>query len=78
MWGVHCQIPMASLQAEMGQPSTWAKIEAKVLSLKEEMEKFPSWLSRNESDQYPRGCRLDPWPCSVGQESGIAVSYGIG
>ena len=25
-----------------------------------------------------RGCRLDLWPYSVGQRSGIAVSYGIG
>ena len=27
---------------------------------------FLSWLSRNESDQYPLGCRFDPWPSSVG------------
>ena len=28
--------------------------------------------------QYPRGCRLDPWPPSTGQGSGIAVSCGVG
>ena len=32
----------------------------------------------NESDQEPRGCRFNPWPCSVGWGSGIAMSYGVG
>ena len=27
---------------------------------------FPSWLSGNESDYHPWGCRFDPWPRSVG------------
>ena len=26
----------------------------------------------------PRGCRLDPWPRSVGSGSGVAVSCGVG
>ena len=26
---------------------------------------FPSWLSGNESDEYPRGHRFHPWPHSV-------------
>ena len=33
--------------------------------------------SRNESDWYPQGCGFDLWPHSVGQGSGIAVSYGV-
>ena len=27
---------------------------------------------------YPWGCRCDPWPCSVGQGSGVGVSCGVG
>ena len=34
---------------------------------------FPLWLSGNESDWYPWGCRFNPWPRSVGQVSGFAV-----
>ena len=26
----------------------------------------------------PQGWRFDPWPCSVGRGSGIAVNYGVG
>ena len=37
---------------------------------------FPLWLSSNESDWYPRECRFDPRPCSVGWGSGNAVSCG--
>ena len=29
------------------------------------LEEFPSWLSRNESDWYPWGRRFDPWPWLV-------------
>ena len=29
--------------------------------------------SGNESDYYPWGCSFDPWPCSVGWESSIAM-----
>ena len=39
---------------------------------------FPSWLSGNESDSHPWGGRFNSWPCSVGSESGIAVSCGVG
>ena len=39
---------------------------------------FPSWLSGNESDYHPWGCRFDPWPRSVGKGSGIAMSCGVG
>ena len=28
--------------------------------------------------QIPLGCGLNPWPCSAGQRSGIAVSCGVG
>ena len=31
-----------------------------------DFREFPSWLSGNESDQYPWGRRFDPWPHSVG------------
>ena len=34
--------------------------------------------SRNKSDEYPWGCRFDPWPCPVGWRSGIAVNCGGG
>ena len=34
--------------------------------------------SGNTSDEYPRGCRFDPWPHSVGWGSGIAMSCGVG
>ena len=34
--------------------------------------------SRKESAYEPGGCRFDPWPCSVGQGSGMAVSCSVG
>ena len=46
--------------------------------IKTPKEEFLSWLIRNESDQHPCRCRFDPWPCSVGQGSGVAISYGVG
>ena len=53
-------------------PSMWKGI------LRDEVWEFPLWLSGNESDWYPWGCRFEPWPHSVGSGSGIAVSYGVG
>ena len=41
-------------------------------------KEFPLQLSRNKSNQYPWGCRFDPWPHPVGQGSGIAMSCGVG
>ena len=32
----------------------------------------------NKFDQEPWGCGFDPWPCSVGWGSDIAVSCGVG
>ena len=32
----------------------------------------------NESDQEPRGCGFNPWPCSAGYGSGTAMSCGVG
>ena len=31
-----------------------------------------------ETNQYPWGCRYDPWPRSVGLGTGVAVSCGVG
>lgn len=31
-----------------------------------------------EPNQYPWRCRFDPWPCSVGEGSRVAVSSGVG
>ena len=39
---------------------------------------FPSWLSGNKADWYPGGHGFNPWPCSVGYGSGIAMNCGIG
>ena len=36
---------------------------------------FPLWLSNNEPNWYPGGCGFDPWPCSMGEGSGVAVSF---
>ena len=41
------------------------------------ISEFPLWLSGNESDWYPWGCRFTPWPHSVDWESSIAVSAGV-
>ena len=38
---------------------------------------FPSWLSKNKSDWYPRGCGFYPWSRSVGWGSSFAVSCSI-
>lgn len=53
--------------------STWKKIKHKFLDYDRKWAcitfvsgKFPSWLSDNEPNQYPRGCGSDPWPLSVG------------
>ena len=32
----------------------------------------------NECDEEPWGCRFDPWSCSVGWGSGVAMSCGVG
>ena len=39
---------------------------------------FPSWLNGNKSDKHPCGHRFNPWPCSVGEGSSIAMSCGVG
>ena len=41
-------------------------------------QEFPLWSSRNESNKYPQECGFDPWPCSMGQGSGVAVICGVG
>ena len=33
---------------------------------KNKKRRFPLWLSGNEPNWYPWGCRFDPWPRSVG------------
>ena len=55
-----------------------AKYFVKMDNLKNQAQEFPSWSSRNESDQEPWGCGFDPWSHSVGWGSDIAMSYGIG
>ena len=42
------------------------------------LAELPLWLSSNEPNYYPWGCRFDLWPCSVGWRSSIAVSCGVG
>ena len=32
------------------------------------------WLSGLRAHQCPQGCRFDPWPCSVGWGSCVAVA----
>ena len=44
--------------------------------LKKEKLEFLLWCRENESDQEP--CRFDPWPCSVGEGSSIALSCSVG
>ena len=39
---------------------------------------FPPWSSGNKSDQEWWGCGFNPWPCSVGEGSGTAMSCGVG
>ena len=39
---------------------------------------FPLWLRRKESDWYPWGRGFDPWPCSVGCRSSVAMGCGMG
>ena len=41
------------------------------------IEELLQWCSGIESDKYPCGCGFDPWPCSVGQRSGVAMSCGV-
>jgi len=52
-------------------------IVSSVSSIKKNLE-FLLWHSRNKSDYELWGCRFDPWPCSVGLGSGVAVSCGVG
>ena len=46
--------------------------------LKKQLWSSPPWLSGNESDWHPWGRGFNPWPCSVGYVSGIALSCGVG
>ena len=52
--------------------------KSKYYLFKIKAQEFPLWFSGNEPYQYPRGHGFDPWPCSAGQESGTAVSVGVG
>ena len=45
---------------------------------RESTPEFPLWQRGNKSNQYPWGCWFNPWPCLVGQGSGIAVSCDAG
>ena len=36
------------------------------------------WCSGSKSNSHPGGCGFDPWPRSVGQGSGVAMSGGVG
>ena len=36
------------------------------------------WLSSSKTNRYPRGCRFDPRPHSVGQGSGLAARCSVG
>ena len=47
-------------------------------SSQDHKQQLPSWLNANEPDWEPGGCGFDPWPRSVGQRSGVAVSHGVG
>ena len=40
---------------------------------------WSSWCDSvvNKSDQEPLGCGFNPWPCSVGWGSGVAMSCGV-
>ena len=48
------------------------------ISLKPSNGSSQPGLMFNETDKYPGVCGFDPWPCSVGKESGIAVKCGVG
>ena len=39
---------------------------------------FPLWRSRTKSNEYPWGCRLDPWLRSLGRGSSLVVSWDVG
>ena len=42
-----------------------------------ELWEFPLWLSSSKPDEEPWGRGFDPWLLSVGEGSGVAVSFGI-
>ena len=42
------------------------------------ISELPLYLSNNEPEQYPWGCRFYSWPHSAGEGSGTAVSCGVG
>ena len=41
-------------------------------------QEFLLWLCRNQQDYCPGGWGFNPWPRSMGQGSGVAVSCGVG
>ena len=47
-------------------------------SLKSIFSEFLSWLSSNKLSQYPEGCGFGPWPRSVGEGPGVAMSCAVG
>ena len=50
----------------------------RLIDIENKHGEFLLWYSGNESDQHPRGCGFNPWPCLVSWGSGIAVSCGVG
>ena len=53
---------ICAIQIHVDQRSTVSRsITFKII-----IEEFPSWRSRNKTDQEPWGCGFDPWPCAVG------------
>ena len=59
-------------------------IKQNLIQIEENIENSIIWssypgLAGYEPDQYPRGYRFDPWPCSVVKDlASIAVSCGVG
>ena len=68
------------LQAKMNAVFLFPLLKDKLKPVKnfKSLWVFLLWHSGNESNWNPWGCGFDPWPCSVGRESGVAVSCGVG
>ena len=72
MWSIS---PKTTLQASRGV-GVWSEILTPGLFYK--IWSFRCGSACYKPDEYPWGCRFNPWPCSVGYGSCVAMSCGVG
>ena len=76
----------SGITVAVAQATSWSSNETLSLgtstcqgtALKRPKKGLPSWLSSEQTWWEPWGCQFNPWPPSVGQGYGTAMSCGVG